>query len=184
MDEIYRNELDEGMSDALKALEGKARERGDYCKKHNRYIGDAKMYPWCEIDALNERCCPGDLRPSVVMKWPMAARRAMMYFQVEIGQLTERVEELREASASWRRVAETLESEKVTAGGRVRELEEALRPFAKCSAEKVHPTVDPSQQFIYAPECNFKEVKGISLRHILDARRALKNSTPQEAEHE
>ena len=98
MDNNYRAKLNEGMDDLLKDLEGKAREVGDYCKKHDLYIGDAKMCPWCEIDALNEKCCPGDLKPSVVARWPMAARRAFMSFEVELTEKDKRIEELEEAS--------------------------------------------------------------------------------------
>jgi hypothetical protein len=96
MDENYRRQLDAGMTDELAALEQKARAHGDYCKKHDLYIGDATMCPWCEIGALNEKCCPGDLLPSVVMKWPVAARRAMMYFQVEEKKAADEIERLRE----------------------------------------------------------------------------------------
>ncbi len=87
MDEHWREQLDRSMSEELVELELKARTEGDYCEKHGRWIGATEECPFCEIAALNEKCCPGDLKPSTVAKWPIAARRAFMYFQTELERL-------------------------------------------------------------------------------------------------
>jgi len=89
MDDDYRLRFDMEASELLRELEGKAREEGDLCEHHNQYIGDPEDCPWCKVDELTEtlRGSIGDLKPSVMMRWPMAARRAVLYYQCQIRDL-------------------------------------------------------------------------------------------------
>jgi len=122
MDDNWRQQLDAGMGEELKKLEERARGEGDYCEKHDHWIGEASLCPWCELDALNEKCCIDDLKPSVVVKWPLAARRALLFFNTEREGLRS---ELADMTSRYSRAATdiaSLEAELVASKERIQQL--------------------------------------------------------------
>lgn len=59
------------------------------------------------------------------------------------------------------------------AAKRIEELEEALCPFAECDAHRLGRAIPPEDQYVYMPQSSLREMKGISLAHIMKARRVL-----------
>jgi hypothetical protein len=59
--------------------------------------------------------------------------------------------------------------------GRVAALEAALRPFALAANEtdKIHLNAPPDRTFVWKPQSSEKEIAGISIQHLREARAAL-----------